>query len=145
MFVGSRLLDKVYAIVADLRRVARRRLPHGVFDYIDGGAEDERSLARNSAAFADYEFQPRVLRDVSNLDTSTTLFGRSMSMPVILAPTGYSRIADSQGELAVARAAARRTRLCRWPAGPHLPDPAGLHPAPHSTTSRCSRAVGMMP
>lgn len=93
--------------VEDMRRIAKRRLPHGVFDYIDGGAEDERSLSRNSAAFADYEFQPRVLRDVSNLDTSTTLFGRSLSMPVILAPTGYTRIADSQGELAVARAAAR--------------------------------------
>jgi L-lactate dehydrogenase (cytochrome) len=93
--------------VEDMRAIAKRRLPHGVFDYIDGGAEDERSLGRNSAGFADYEFQPRVLRDVSNLDTSTTLFGRPMSMPVILAPTGYSRIADSQGELAVARAAAR--------------------------------------
>jgi L-lactate dehydrogenase (cytochrome) len=93
--------------VEDMRAIAKRRLPHGVFDYIDGGAEDERSLGRNSASFAQYEFQPRVLRDVSNLDTSTTLFGRPMSMPVILAPTGYSRIADSQGELAVARAAAR--------------------------------------
>ncbi len=58
-----------------------------------------RTLARDatSASFAEYEFQPRVLRDVSNLDTSTTLFGRSMSMPLILAPTGYTRIADSQG------------------------------------------------
>ncbi len=54
-----------------------------------------------------YQFEPRVLHDVSNLDTSTTLFGRSMSMPLIIAPTGYTRIADSQGELAVARAAER--------------------------------------
>jgi L-lactate dehydrogenase (cytochrome) len=93
--------------VEDMRRIARRRLPRGVFDYIDGGAEDERTMARNVAAFGAYEFQPRVLRDVSNLDTSTEIFGRRLSMPLIVAPTGYTRIADSQGELAVARAAAR--------------------------------------
>jgi L-lactate dehydrogenase (cytochrome) len=93
--------------VDDMRRIARRRLPRGVFDYIDGGAEDERSVARNVDAFARYQFEPRVLRDVSDLDTSTTLLGRSMRMPLIIAPTGYTRIADSQGELAVARAARR--------------------------------------
>ena len=95
------------ASVEDLRRIAKRRLPHGVFDYIDGGAEDERSLAHNVAAYAGYEFQPRILRDVSSLDTSTTLFGRSLAMPIVLAPTGFTRIAHSQGELAVARAAQR--------------------------------------
>jgi L-lactate dehydrogenase (cytochrome) len=93
--------------VDDMRRIARRRLPRGVFDYIDGGAEDERSVARNVDAFARYQFEPRVLRDVSDLDTSTTLLGRSMRMPLIIAPTGYTRIANSQGELAVARAARR--------------------------------------
>jgi L-lactate dehydrogenase (cytochrome) len=93
--------------VEDMRRIARRRLPRGVFDYIDGGAEDERSMQRNVDAFAQYQFEPRVLRDVSDLNTSTTLFGRPLSMPVIVAPTGYTRIADSQGELAVARAADR--------------------------------------
>lgn len=95
------------ASVDDLRRSARRRLPAGVFDYIDGGAEDERTLEHNVGAFARYQFQPRVLRDVSRLDTSTTLFGRPLSFPLVLAPTGFTRIADSQGELAVARAAAR--------------------------------------
>lgn len=93
--------------VDDMRRVARRRLPRGVFDYVDGGAEDERSMARNVDAFARYQFEPRVLRNVSALDTSTTLFGRTMEMPLVIAPTGYTRIADSQGELAVARAAER--------------------------------------
>ena len=93
--------------VDDMRRVAERRLPRGVFDYIDGAAEDERTMVRNVDAFAAYQFEPRVLRDVSNLDTSTTLFGRSMSMPLIIAHTGYTRIADSQGELAVARASQR--------------------------------------
>lgn len=93
--------------VDDLRRIARRRLPRGVFDYIDGGAEDERSLARNSAAFARLEFQPNVLRDVSRIDVSTTLLGRHISMPLVIAPTGYTRLTHSQGELSVARAAAR--------------------------------------
>ena len=93
--------------VDDLRRVAKRRLPGGVFDYIDGGAEDERTMARNSDAFAELEFRPNVLRDVSEIDTSTTLLGKHISLPLVLAPTGYSRIAHSQGELSVARAAAR--------------------------------------
>ena len=93
--------------VDDFRQVARRRLPRGVFDYIDGGAEDERTLHGNSASFADLEWRPRVLRDVSELDTRTTLLGHEISMPLVLAPTGYTRIAHSQGELAVARAAER--------------------------------------
>ncbi len=98
---------KAAASVEDYRRIAKRRLPHGVFDYIDGGADDERTLVRNVAAFGEYEFQPRILRDVSQLDTSTTILGRPAALPLILAPTGFTRIAHSQGELAVARAAAR--------------------------------------
>ncbi len=94
--------------IEDCRRIAKRRLPSGVFDYIDGAAEDERTAGRNVSAFSRIEFKPRVLRDVSTLDTSTTIFGRPAAMPLILAPTGYTRIADSQGELAVARAAATR-------------------------------------
>jgi L-lactate dehydrogenase (cytochrome) len=95
------------ASVADLRAIARRRLPRGVFDYIDGGAEDERTLAANSAAFATVTFRPRVLRDVGEVDPSTTVLGRRLPLPLALAPTGFTRIADSDGELAVARAAAR--------------------------------------
>ena len=97
---------KKAACIEDYRKIAKRRLLLGVFDYIDGGAEDERTLASNTATFGDIEFKPRVLRDVSNIDTSTTIFGRPSSMPLILAPTGFTRIAHSQGELAVARAAA---------------------------------------
>jgi L-lactate dehydrogenase (cytochrome) len=93
--------------VADLRRVARRRLPRGVFDYIDGGAEDERTLAANCDAFTRVTFRPRVLRDVGVVDPSTTLLGRPLPIPLVLAPTGFTRIADPEGELAVARAAAR--------------------------------------
>jgi L-lactate dehydrogenase (cytochrome) len=95
------------ASVADLRAVARRRLPRGVFDYIDGGAEDERTMAANADAFARTRFRPRVLRDVGTVDTSTTLLGRPLPVPLVLAPTGFTRIADPAGELAVARAAAR--------------------------------------
>ena len=78
-----------------------------MFDYIDGGAEDERALVLSRQAFESVDFRPRVLRDVTDVDTSTTLFGDRLSIPLVLAPTGFSRIADSQGELAVARAAAR--------------------------------------
>ena len=102
----SRRLGKT-ATIEDLRRVAKRRLPAGVFDYFDGGAEDERTLAANAAGFAKWEFCPNVLVDVSELDISTTLFGRPVAMPLMLAPTGYSRLACSPGELAVARPAAR--------------------------------------
>jgi L-lactate dehydrogenase (cytochrome) len=93
--------------VDDLRLAARRRLPAAVFDYIDGGAEGEITLRRNVDAFASTTFVPRVLRDVSNIDASTTLLGRPLPLPLVLAPTGFSRIAHPEGELAVARAAAR--------------------------------------
>lgn len=95
------------ADVADLRRIAKRRLPRGVFDYVDGAAEDELSCARNVAAFRRLEFVPRVLRDVGTVDCSTTLLGRRLPLPLVLAPTGFTRMLHSQGELAVARAAAR--------------------------------------
>ena len=102
----ARRLERA-ANVMDLRTMAKHRLPGGVFDYIDGAAEDERSLARSMSAFADLEFVPRVLRDVSTVDTSTTLLGRPMAFPFVVAPTGFTRIAHSEGELAVARAAGR--------------------------------------
>jgi L-lactate dehydrogenase (cytochrome) len=95
------------ANIDDLRRIAKRRLPAGVFDYIDGGAEDEVAMRANRDAFGRYEFRPRVLRDVSKVDPSSTLLGAPVPFPLVLAPTGYTRIADPQGELAVARAAQR--------------------------------------
>jgi L-lactate dehydrogenase (cytochrome) len=102
----QRRLSKA-ASVGDLRLIARRRLPRGVFDYIDGGAEDELTLRRNAEAFRRLEFRPRVLRDVGAIDTSTTLLGRPLPVPLVLAPTGFTRIASPGGELDVARAAAR--------------------------------------
>lgn len=99
-------LDRA-ANIDDLRAMAKRRLPGGVFDYIDGGAEDEKSLGRNTTDFDRWSFRPRVLRDMSNVDTSVELLGQRIPHPFVLSPTGFSRIADSQGELAVARAAER--------------------------------------
>ncbi|HEU5034833.1 MAG TPA: alpha-hydroxy acid oxidase [Mycobacteriales bacterium] len=95
------------ASVADLRLIAKRRLPGGVFDYIDGAAEDERTLAANENAFAQATFRPRVLRGLAKVDIATTLLGQPVDYPLVLAPTGFTRIADPQGELAVARAAVR--------------------------------------
>lgn len=97
------------ANIEDLRLLARRRLPGGVFDYIDGGAEAEDSLARNTEAFTQLRWRPRVLRDVSTIDTGARVLGRRLPVPLILSPTGFTRIADPAGELAVARAAAARS------------------------------------
>lgn len=94
------------ANIDDLRLIAKRRLPGGIFDYIDGGAEDEVSLHRNRNAFQHYEFVPRILRNVSDIDTRTTFLGRTLPSPLVFSPTGFTRIAHSQGELAVARVAA---------------------------------------
>jgi L-lactate dehydrogenase (cytochrome) len=93
--------------VADLRSMAKRRLPGGVFDYIDGGAEDELTLASNVAAYRQVTFRPRVLRDVAEVDITSSLLGKPLALPLVLAPTGFTRIADPAGELAVVRAAAR--------------------------------------
>jgi L-lactate dehydrogenase (cytochrome) len=95
------------ASVYDLRRIAKRRLPGGVFDYVDGGSDDERTLHQNTQAFADAVFRPRVLRNVSSVDVSSTLLGQQVSFPLALAPTGFTRIVHPDGELAVARAAER--------------------------------------
>jgi L-lactate dehydrogenase (cytochrome) len=91
--------------IADLRRIARRRTPRAVFDYTDGGAEGEISMRRSRAALDRIEFRPRVLQDVSTVNTEVELFGRSLSLPLVLAPTGFTRMMHHEGELAVARAA----------------------------------------
>ena len=95
------------ASVEDLREQARRRVPRAVFDYTDGGAGREVSLRRSRAAFDRVEFLPTVLRDVSSVDVSTTVLGRPAALPLVLAPTGFTRMMNHQGEPAVARAAAR--------------------------------------
>jgi L-lactate dehydrogenase (cytochrome) len=95
------------ASIADLRLLARRRAPRAVFDYTDGGAGDEVSLRRSTAAFARVEFQPRVLQDVSSIDTTTTILGAPAAFPMVFAPTGFTRMMHTEGEPAVARAAER--------------------------------------
>ena len=91
----------------DFRRVARRKLPGPVFHYLDGGADDEISLARNTAAFAGYELLPSQLSDVSSIDLRSTLFGQEIDWPVMIAPTGASKLFHAAGEQAVARAAGK--------------------------------------
>jgi L-lactate dehydrogenase (cytochrome) len=91
--------------VADLRRIARRRVPRPVFDYVDGAAEAERSLAEARRCFAQVRFHPRVLRDVAEVDTGTDILGVRARLPLVLAPTGFTRMMHHEGERAVAPAA----------------------------------------
>jgi L-lactate dehydrogenase (cytochrome) len=92
--------------IGQLRVLARRRTPRAVFDYVDGAAEQEVSLARARRLFRDVEFQPRVLRDIAEVDTGTTVLGGPVPMPVVFGPTGFTRMMHHEGELAVGRAAA---------------------------------------
>jgi L-lactate dehydrogenase (cytochrome) len=93
--------------IADLRRVAHWRVPAPMFHYMDGAAEDEVTYRRNASDFDALELLPRSLIDISNIDPSTTVMGQRIEMPVILSPTGMSRLFHWEGERAVARAAAR--------------------------------------
>jgi L-lactate dehydrogenase (cytochrome) len=94
--------------ISDLRRQARARLPDVVFDYLDGGAEDEITLRRNEAGFGDYIFRPRHGVHVPAPDLSVTVMGQKLALPMLAAPIGYSRIMHPHGERAVARAAGRK-------------------------------------
>ena len=95
------------ATIEDLRSMAARRTPRVVLDYVDGGGGDERSIVRARRAFDRVEFHPRTLRDVSESSSATTILGDAASMPLVLAPTGLTRMMHQAGEPAVARAAAR--------------------------------------
>jgi L-lactate dehydrogenase (cytochrome) len=95
------------ATIADLRRIARRHTPRAVFDYVDGAAESETSLQRSRDAFGRIEFVPSILRDVSSIDTSTTILGQPSTLPLVFAPTGFTRLMHHEGENAVARVAQR--------------------------------------
>ena len=93
--------------IDDLRRLAKRRLPRAVFDFIDGGAETESTLRANRAAFERVRLLPRVLVDVSNIDTSTTILGGPSKLPIAIAPTGAVGFGRRGGDIAIARAAAQ--------------------------------------
>ncbi len=91
--------------IPELRKIAKRRVPAAVFDYTDGAAEQEISLARAREAFRRVEFRPSALRDVRAVETATTVLGRRWPVPFALAPTGFTRMMHHEGERAAARAA----------------------------------------
>ena len=95
------------ATVGDLRETARRTVPRAVFDYTDGAAGAEIGLARMRESFRRVEFRPSVLRDVAEVDTATTVLGRPAALPLVFAPTGFTRLMHTEGEPAVARVAER--------------------------------------
>lgn len=101
----KRRLDQALTI-ADLRAIAKRRTPKGPFDYTEGAAEAEISLARARQAFEDIEFHPGVLRDVSTVDTSSIVLGGPVTLPFGIAPIGFTRMMHAEGEIAGAQAAA---------------------------------------
>ncbi|MBR7190849.1 alpha-hydroxy acid oxidase [Gordonia sp. SCSIO 19800] len=102
----KRRLDAALTI-EDLRAIAKRRTPKAAFDYTDGSAEAELSIERARQAFADIEFHPAILRDVSKVDASCTILGGRSELPFGIAPTGFTRMMQTEGEYAGARAAGR--------------------------------------
>src|SRR5437763_4091240 len=94
------------AAISDYRALARARLPHFLFEYLDGGSYDEVTLRRNVEDLQSVALKQRVLRDVSSIDTSTELFGKRWAMPVGLGPVGLSGLYARRGEVQAARAAA---------------------------------------
>lgn len=90
--------------IMDFRRVARRRLPDPAFHYLDGGADDEWTLGRNTSAFDEYELLPAQLSDVRNINLKTTLLGADIDMPLLMSPTGANKLFHADGEIGVARA-----------------------------------------
>jgi L-lactate dehydrogenase (cytochrome) len=101
----KRRLDAAYTIY-DLRAIAKRRTPKAAFDYTDGSADAELSLARARQAFEDIQFNPAILRDVSRLDTTREVLGGPTALPFGIAPTGFTRMMQTEGEIAGASAAA---------------------------------------
>ena len=89
--------------LAELRSLAKRRVPKAVFDYVDGGANDELAYARSQEIYSRVEFKARVLRDVSVIDLKTKILDKESALPIIFAPTGYTRMMHYQGEVMVAK------------------------------------------
>jgi L-lactate dehydrogenase (cytochrome) len=94
--------------IGDLRELSRKRVPKSVFDYVEGGSLQELSIARAKETFSKVEFHTRVLQGVSEVDVSANILGSPTSMPIILAPTGYTRMMHYLGEYAVAASAAKQ-------------------------------------
>ncbi len=110
MLFSSTRLPK-FNTYADFRRIARRRVPTMVFDFVDGGADGELTLDANRRAFEQIVFEPRWMSDVSKIDLTTTVLGEQLSMPYLLAPAGLASVVHKDGELAVARAAAKANTI----------------------------------
>lgn len=102
-FAGNRLQSAL--TIYDLRRIAKRRTPAAAFDYTDGAAEGELSMARARQAFEDVEFHPGILTDVSTVDTTTKVLGGTSALPFGIAPTGFTRLMQTEGEIAGSGAA----------------------------------------
>lgn len=94
--------------VEDARRAAKRRIPRPIFDYLDGGADDEITLDRNCSSFRNYALLPRALNISKAVELGTRVLGTTLSLPLILGPTGLTRMFHNDAELAVAKAAAKR-------------------------------------
>jgi L-lactate dehydrogenase (cytochrome) len=93
------------ASVLDYREIAERRLPRLLFGYVEGGSYDENTLRANLQAFARIRLKQRILRDVSSLDTRTSLFDRQLSLPIALAPVGFAGMMARRAEVQAAQAA----------------------------------------
>ncbi len=106
MMFEARKLKRCYNL-EDLRKVARKRLPTPMYHYLRGGADDERSLHNNTAAFDNYELLPRYLVNVEKVDASVTVLGQELEWPLLCSPTGMSRIFHHEGEVGAVRAAHR--------------------------------------
>jgi L-lactate dehydrogenase (cytochrome) len=104
-FDGKKRRLKAALTIADLRDIAKRRTPKAAFDYTDGAAEGELSLSRARQAFEDVEFSPRILRPAADVDTSSTILGGPSALPFAIAPTGFTRLMQTEGETAGAGAA----------------------------------------
>ena len=108
MFNPAKSVQSPRAVnIEDLRRLAKKRVPKAVFDYLDGGADEERTLRENGRAFQEITFRPRVAVEVKNCDLRVRILGHELSFPAILAPVGYSRLMHPGGEVAAARAAGK--------------------------------------
>ena len=98
--------------IDDLRSLAQQRLPRAVFDFFDGGAEDEATLRENRAAFERVRLAPKVLVDVSRIDTTTAILGASSNLPIAIAPTGAVGFGWRGGDVAIARGSRMRHPVC---------------------------------
>ena len=99
---ADRKLKKVVNL-AEMRLLSKKRVPKAVFDYVDGGANDELAYARSQEIYSRVEFRARVLRDVSKIDLTADIVGQKSALPIIFAPTGYTRMMHYQGEVMVAK------------------------------------------